>query len=591
MKIIIFVLGILLFLPQLTFALELYVAPHGSDGNPGTKDKPFQTLVAARDSIRKINSSMTEDIVVYIRGGSYSVTKAIEFESQDSGFNGHKVIYRAFNNEIPVFSGGIELTNWSLYNKDKSIYQSKVPKGIYRQLYIDGKRAIRARTPNKTSETTFGPYFRLSATSKRELLVAENYWLSVADLKNLNQVELVVGSHWYHQRFQIGNARSTKDGIVVTPLNPKGKMTKPIEFYNNSTFYFENDISFLDSGREWYHNVKEQRIYLAVESGADVNRAQIIIPRTETLLSVNGAAERRVENLEFQGLVFEHTNWNGPSKMGLNVDQFAQPIEGKLRGLLPAAFSVRHTKQFAVRNSIFRNIGANAIYMHNADHTDIEGNKFYQISANAIVIDNEKRNPKPDEQSQSVAVWNNYIKKVGQDYTNGGGVFANNVSGLIVEHNLLYDMPYSGVQICNQPRGLNSIGCEANRICYNHVHHVVQLHDDGGGIYTLGGIQKGTVIAENFLHDIKSGEWAGSYPVSMIYLDNHTSQITVRDNVIRGGKAEERNGSKNNYLFGNVQSDKNIESNAGIKNGYNPRLSSCHPKVSENDTKQSSANK
>jgi len=577
MKTTVFVIVFLLFLPYQLLAIDLYIATNGDDANPGSKQKPFRTLPAARDAIRKINKTMTEDIVVYIRGGLYNITETIEFLPQDSGFNGHKIIYRAFNDETPIFSGGIELTNWTLYDKDKNIYQSKVPGGIYRQLYIDGKRAVRARTPNRISEITFGPYYRLNATGKRELLVAEDYWSSVAELKNLNQVELVVGSHWYHQRIQIGNFRRTKDGIVVTPLNPKGKRTKQNEFYNNSRFHFENDISFLDIGREWYHNVKKQRIYLAVESGADLNRAQIIIPRTVTLLSVSGDTERRVENLEFQGLVFEHTSWNGPSMEEVNLDQFAQPTVDKLRGLLPAAFSVRHTKNFAVRDNVFRNMGANAIYMHNADHADVEGNKFYEIAANGIVIDNEKRNPDPDEQSQSVAIWNNYIKKVGQDYTNGGGVLANNVSGLIVEHNLLYDMPYSAIQVCNQPGGLYSIGCKANRICYNHIHHVVQLHDDGGGIYTLGGIQKGTIIAENFLHDINSGEWAGSYPVSMIYLDNHTSQILVRDNVIRGGKAEERNGSKGNYLLRNVQSNKNIESNAGIKKGYNPRFSSCRP--------------
>lgn len=585
MKTTVFVIVFLLFLPYQLLAIDLYVATNGDDANPGSKQKPFRTLPAARDAIRKINKTMTEDIVVYIRGGLYNITETIEFLPQDSGFNGHKIIYRAFNDETPIFSGGIELTNWTLYDKDKNIYQSKVPEGIYRQLYIDGKRAVRARTPNRMSEITFGPYFRLNATGKRELLVAEDYWLSVAELKNLNQVELVIGSHWYHQRIQIGNFRMTKDGIVVTPLNPKGKITKPIEFYNNSTFYFENDISFLDSDKEWYHNTKEQRIYLVVDPSTDLNRVKIMIPLTDTLLSVYGTPERKIENLEFQGVVFEYTSWNAPSKEGLNIDQFAQPIEGKLRGVLPAAIRVRHTKNFAVRDNVFRNMGANAIYMHNADHADVEGNKFYEIAANGIVIDNEKRNPDPDEQSQGVAIWNNYIKKVGQDYTNGGGVLANNVSGLIVEHNLLYDMPYSAIQVCNQPGGLHSIGCKANRICYNHIHHVVQLHDDGGGIYTLGGVQKGTVIAENFLHDISSGEWAGSYPVSMIYLDNQTSQIMVRDNVIRSGKAEERNGSKGNYLLRNVQSNKNIESNAGIKNGYNPRLSSCRPEVGDDDIK------
>ena len=85
---------------------------------------------------------------------------------------------------------------------------------------------------------------------------------------------------------------------------------------------------------------------------------------------------------------------------------------------------------------------------------------------------------------QSSGIWNNHIRKCGQDYTNGGGLLAHNVRGLIVEHNHIHDMPYSGMQIGNQPGGMKNVGCGDNRIRYNHVHHCCQLHDDGGGIYT-----------------------------------------------------------------------------------------------------------
>ena len=34
------------------FGGEWFVAPNGSDDNPGTKDKPFATLEKARDAVR-----------------------------------------------------------------------------------------------------------------------------------------------------------------------------------------------------------------------------------------------------------------------------------------------------------------------------------------------------------------------------------------------------------------------------------------------------------------------------------------------------------------------------------------------------------
>jgi hypothetical protein len=585
MKIIIFVMGCFLFLPHQLFALDLYVAPDGSDANPGTKEKPFLTLPAARDSIRKVNKTMTEDIVVYIRGGLYSIVEAIEFTPQDSGFNGHKVIYRAFSKETPVFSGGIEVTNWTLYNKEKNIYSSKVPKGTYRQLYINGERAIRARTPNRISNANFGPYLKINPTEQRELKVSKEDWRPVAEIKELGEVELVVVSHWYQQRILVAKHRTTGNDVVVTAVNSDKVMTKPINFYENSGFFYENSLHFVDEAGEWYHDRSTDQIFISMPAKALPENVRVEIPQTEVLLNIAGTRSNKVKNLEFWGVTFESTAWKGFFGQSINFTQFAQHAVHETRNVLPASIKAIHTKNIAFRNNTVRRIGGNAIYLENADDSDIEGNRIYQVAANGIVIDKEIINPKADEQSVGIAIWNNHIQQTGQDYSNGGGILANNVRGLIVEHNLINNMPYSGIQICNQPKGVSEIGCGDNRVCYNHVHHVMQLHDDGGGIYTLGGIQKGTVIAENFLHDISSGEWAGSYPVSMIYLDNYTSQIMVRDNIIRGGKAEERNGAIGNYLVRNIQNNTNIESNAGIKKGYNPRLSSCPLKTVADDIK------
>ncbi|MBU0911355.1 MAG: right-handed parallel beta-helix repeat-containing protein [Gammaproteobacteria bacterium] len=585
MKIIIFVIGLFLFLPHQLFALDLYVAPDGNDANPGTKEKPFRTLPAARDSIRKVNKTMTEDIVVYIRGGLYSIKETIEFAPQDSGFNGHKVIYRAFSDETPVFSGGIELTNWTLYNKDKNIYQSKVPKGIYRQLYINGKRAVRARSPNKTSDATFGPYLKVNPTQQRELKISKEDWNIVLGIKDISEVELVVVSHWYQQRILVAKHRATKNDVIVTPVNSAKVMTKPVKFYDDSGFFFENSVHFIDQAGEWYHDRLTDQIFIAMPENTTPSSISVVIPRTEVLLDINGTVTRKVANLEFWGITFEATVWSDFSDQSINFTQFAQAVVNKARGVLTAGINTKNTQNIAFRNNTIRKMGGNAFYLENADDSDIEGNKIYQIAANGIVIDKEIINPKSDEQSSGVAIWNNHIQQAGQDYSNGGAVLANNVRGLIVEHNLINNMPYSGIQICNHSLKVVDIGCIDNRVCYNHVHHVMQLHDDGGGIYALGGIQKGTVIAENLLHNISRGEWGGTYPISMIYLDKYASKIMVRDNVIRGGKAEERNGAEGNYFFRNVQSDKHVESNAGIKHGYNPRLSSCQPTVGNDDIK------
>ncbi len=93
------------------------------------------------------------------------------------------------------------------------------------------------------------------------------------------------------------------------------------------------------------------------------------------------------------------------------------------------------------------------------DDSDIEGNDFHDIAANAIEIDAlATPNPPPELQSENVAIWNNGFRHAGSVYSNGGAVLAHCVKGLIVEHNDISDMPYSGMQVGDQPGGYKPVG-------------------------------------------------------------------------------------------------------------------------------------
>src|SRR5262245_57887369 len=89
-----------------------YVSPSGSDQNPGTYDQPFATVAHARDVVEPLTASMTADIHVVLRGGTYPQQTTLDFGSTHSGQNGHAVIYEAngygtAGAEAPVVSGGV----------------------------------------------------------------------------------------------------------------------------------------------------------------------------------------------------------------------------------------------------------------------------------------------------------------------------------------------------------------------------------------------------------------------------------------------------------------------------------------------------
>ena len=62
-------------------AAQLYVAPNGSDTNPGTRARPFATLERARDEARRLKQDgklPKGGLTIWLRGGDYLRTNALQ---------------------------------------------------------------------------------------------------------------------------------------------------------------------------------------------------------------------------------------------------------------------------------------------------------------------------------------------------------------------------------------------------------------------------------------------------------------------------------------------------------------------------------
>ncbi|WP_186758603.1 right-handed parallel beta-helix repeat-containing protein [Echinicola salinicaeni] len=564
---------------------KFFVATDGNDKNPGTKNKPFASFERAKQAVRELKSE--GDVIVYIRRGRYELSRTIEFNANDAGRDSFKVIYKAYDQEKPVLSGGKKIRAWELHDAAKNIYKAHVGYDEFRQLYIDGEPAVRARFPNKESESNFGPYLRMKGAdvAKQRYRISVDDWKEVEEVENKERMELVVQPHWIHHNARYKKHEVEGEFVWLSPQDTESAscFNKGEGFFNNAAFHFENAYELIDQSGEWYLDRKESVLYLKVDQGLEVESLDIEYPILDVLISVVGSKESPVKNLEFEGISFECTNWISPSEIGLSATQFVQPYSQSFnrtygnKAYPQAAIKAINADSFVLRNCAIRKTGANGVqFFANVDNADIEGNLFDQIGANAIEIDvHAKMNAGEDEMSNNLAIWNNTITRCGRSYTNGGGILAHNVNGMIIEHNELYDMPYSGMQIGDQPGGYNDTGCHSNIIRKNHIHHVVQLHDDGGAIYTLGGNQRGTVIEENYIHDIERSPWAGDWFVDGVYLDNYSQFILVRNNVIKNSPiGGSHNHSRNNTFENNgekIMGCDSIIEKAGPLPGCNPR--------------------
>jgi len=61
-------------------AVEFYLAPDGRDSNPGTREKPFQSLEKAKEAVRaQLKQVPGKAVVVNIKGGIYYLEAPVVF--------------------------------------------------------------------------------------------------------------------------------------------------------------------------------------------------------------------------------------------------------------------------------------------------------------------------------------------------------------------------------------------------------------------------------------------------------------------------------------------------------------------------------
>jgi hypothetical protein len=94
-----FVLAVLGLFASSSLPVEFFVSPSGSDQNPGTREKPFQSLVRARDALRSVRKNTGLPVggaTIWLGQGTYRLDSTFRLDSVDGGSADRPLTYRAF---------------------------------------------------------------------------------------------------------------------------------------------------------------------------------------------------------------------------------------------------------------------------------------------------------------------------------------------------------------------------------------------------------------------------------------------------------------------------------------------------------------
>lgn len=561
-----------------------------------TPDSSLADAIRQAREMKRTGQATT--VAIHLTPGIYQLYEPIRLRPEDSGLTiiGHDAI----------ISGGQEINIWK--EQDQSLYVADIPDFNgrpvdFRQLWRNREKALRAR-----DVVDFEQMHRILTYDKRNQVL----WIPKAAVASLlhedkvkegcEYIEMVLHEMWCTSNLRIKSLTPQGDSVAVRFHDPEAKIQFehpwPSPMTPNtghpSPFYITNAKPLLDNPGEWYHDIREHRLYyFPREHEGTVKVLLATYPVLETLIEVVGTADHPVHDITIKGITFSHTTWMRPSgkghvplQAGMYLTeayklrpQIDRPNNHKLDnqgwlGRADAAIEVSYAENVSFDSCRFEHLGGSGLdYIIGCKGGKVSNCRFNDIAMNGLVIGSfspeglETHLPYRPEDTREVCNGQTIEQSEFCDIANDDwgcvAIAAGYVSDINIEHNTIHDVSYTGISL-GWGWNRDLVCMKDNKVHANLIYNYAQHMYDCAGIYTLGN-QPGTVISENVVRDIAKPSYVHD-PNHWFYLytDEGSSNITVRDNWTPSEKyLQNANGPGNIWENNGPHVNEQIKRNAG----------------------------
>jgi hypothetical protein len=498
---------------------DLFVSPAGSDANLGSLEKPFATLERARDAVREIRSAgriPDAGLTVWLRGGDYLRTNALELTAPDAGVANAPIVWRAYRDERVRLLGGRRLTGFEpvadpeVLNRLDASARGRVVQINLRALGITDDGEMKSRGFGRPITPAQNELFFAGRPMTLARWPNEGVWEKIAGFpagKGKNDDHggaigelpggfLYSGDRprrwrdtsqlWVHG-FWAWDWANSYERVAALDLEQRLIQTAAPHghygFRAGQRFYYLNVLEELDEPGEWHLERKSGTLYFW-PPGPLGSGETVFSLLDQPLLKLSGTSE-----VTFRGLVLEATRGNGVEISGGTGVRIVGCL---IRNVGNQGITIQGGTNHGVLSCDVMDTGDGGVSLTGGDRQTLTSARHFVENCHF----------------QRQARWSKCYAPA---------VLMNGV-GHRASHNLMHDHPHCAILFNGND----------HRIEFNDIHHIALETGDVGAIYTGRDFSfRGNRIRHNYIHET-GGVGMGSMGV---YMDDCVSGAEVFGNV------------------------------------------------------------
>lgn len=301
------------------------------------------------------------------------------------------------------------------------------------------------------------------------------------EVHDVEKLELVLLHDWSITRIGVKSINRKKNHLIAADtIGARLPFFTLTHWEEQPRYYLENAREFCDSPGEWYCDFEARTIYYRPLANEKISETEGVIPVAPKLLA---------EKCGFFDCTIRHAGGSG--------------------------IWIRHNcSECIISESHIYDISGNGVNIGEGRDRLVNGIPWWKAT--------------PEQVSKNNEISHSLIEDCGKQFYGAVGIWGGLVSNTLIDHNEIRSLPYTGVSV-GWMWNPQPTPCRENIIHANHIHHIMKILSDGGGIYCLG-LQPNSRITDNLIHDVTIN--TGRAESNGMFLDEGITDLLVENNIV-----------------------------------------------------------